>query len=70
MTAARGRRDQGSRRNGEGGVPGEVKRGQTMQGLIQTMLRFLVFIPTVMGRSEGFYGGRGCVHIRVSWDLG
>lgn len=32
-------------------VPREVKRGQTTQGLSQTVLTFLVFIPRAMGRS-------------------
>lgn len=35
-------------------VPGELERGQTMQSLIQTLSRFLVFIPRAMGRTEGF----------------
>lgn len=31
-------------------VLGEVKRGQTTQSLIQTLSRFLVFIPRAIGR--------------------
>lgn len=32
-------------------VPGELKRGQTMQSLIQILSRFLVFFPRAMGRT-------------------
>lgn len=32
-------------------VPGELERGQTMRSLIQTLSRFLVFIPRAMGRT-------------------
>lgn len=51
MTAWR-QGDQGSGAEMESEVvPSEVKRGQITQGLIQTMLRFLDFIPRAVGRN-------------------